>query len=82
MNFEIFGLWTLITLSAIGILFLPMWLWLVAWILKNFRTFIIELSDLMRDWGASTVSAITAIFNVIIYGEYDAPERKDKEQKE
>lgn len=82
MNFEIFGFWTLIILSGVGVLFLPMWLWLVAWILKNFRYFVVELSELMRDWGASTINGITAIFNVIIHGEYYAPIKKTKEQKE
>lgn len=73
--FGAFGLLTIILFAAIGFLLLPMWLWLVAWLIKNLRAIILDFGSLSREWVASSISATQAIFNVIIYGQYEKPEK-------
>lgn len=79
--FGMFGLLTIVVFATIGFLLLPMWLWLVAWLLKNIRAIVLDFGSLFREWIESLVSATKAIFNVIIYGQYERPERKEPNEK-
>ena len=79
--FGAFGLLTILIFAVVGFLLLPMWLWAVAWILKNLRAFILDFGSLCREWVESLVSATKAIFNVIIYGQYEKPKRKEQNEK-
>jgi hypothetical protein len=71
-----FGLLTIAIFATIGFLLLPMWLWVVAWIIKNIRYFILEFSSLSKEWVQACSDGLITIFNVIIYGEFERPEQK------
>lgn len=75
--FGAFGLLTIAVFAIIGFLLLPMWLWLVAWLIKNLRAIVLDFGSLFREWTASIVAATKAIFNVIIYGQYEKPEKPE-----